>query len=201
MSKKHRNFRSSRNNSLIMKSTEIHANENQANKEQSESLTKIGEIPREQKYLAQTTKITYYSDEFKRAVVKEVLDGHITKSEARQKYGIKGKTCVLDWIRSYEYMQANNQKWVEDPTPKVPSLEELQAENSRLRIELHLVQLQVQEINLMMDIAKCNSVFPNLRNNIPNSMKTPNDHAPEYLRNRFAKFANGITKKIKSILN
>jgi transposase-like protein len=43
----------------------------------------------------------YYSDSFKREVVREVLAGHLSKEEARRKYNIKGGAAVLYWIRKF----------------------------------------------------------------------------------------------------
>ena len=47
-------------------------------------------------------EINQYSDEFKQAVVDEVLSGHISKDEARRRYGIKGKSAVLNWLRKFD---------------------------------------------------------------------------------------------------
>lgn len=46
--------------------------------------------------------ITHYSDEFKLMVIKEVLSGKISKEAVKRKYGIKGKSAVLNWIRKFE---------------------------------------------------------------------------------------------------
>lgn len=48
------------------------------------------------------TRINYYSRTFKLQVVEEVLRGVITKEEARKKYGIKGKSAILNWMRKFE---------------------------------------------------------------------------------------------------
>jgi transposase-like protein len=44
----------------------------------------------------------YYSESFKRDVVREILDGHISKAEAKRKYGIRGCGCIISWIRKFE---------------------------------------------------------------------------------------------------
>lgn len=41
-------------------------------------------------------EIIHFSDEFKKSVIKELLNDHITKDEVRRQYGIKGKSLVLD---------------------------------------------------------------------------------------------------------
>ena len=44
----------------------------------------------------------FYPESFKRDVVREVLDGHISKEEARRKYEIKGNSSIINWIRKFE---------------------------------------------------------------------------------------------------
>jgi len=41
------------------------------------------------------------TDTFKRMVVKEVLNGHLSKAEAKRKYGLKGSSQVINWIRKF----------------------------------------------------------------------------------------------------
>jgi transposase-like protein len=43
----------------------------------------------------------YYSDALKWQVVQDVVQGRLTKEEARRAYGIKAKSAVLYWIREY----------------------------------------------------------------------------------------------------
>jgi len=95
----------------------------------------------------------YYSDDFKRVVVKEVMDGIICKDEARRKYGIGGKSTVLKWIRKFEFSQSN---FMSTPERKFSSrrLQELEAENKRLLEELQLEQLRNRALNVMIDLAE-----------------------------------------------
>lgn len=99
-------------------------------------------------------KVNYYSDEFKRTVVQEVLDGIITKEEARYKYGIKGNSAVLNWIRNFDGSNTivmSQTKRVEQPER---SLKELEAENKRLKEELDVERLRTRALNVMIDIAE-----------------------------------------------
>jgi transposase-like protein len=95
--------------------------------------------------------VNYYSDEFKESVVKEVLDGLICKEEARRRYGIKGKSAVLNWIRKFEGSKTRSMN-KKNKTGK--SLEELEAENARLKQELEIEQLRSRALNVMIDIAE-----------------------------------------------
>lgn len=44
----------------------------------------------------------YYSEEFKLAVVRQVMQGKMTKEGAKRHYNIGGKSLVLKWLRNYE---------------------------------------------------------------------------------------------------
>jgi transposase-like protein len=97
-------------------------------------------------------EITYYSDEFKKSVIKEVQSGQISKEEARRRHGIKGKSAILYWIRKFDPLQAKKMK----KRPRVPKRDttELEAENKRLREELELERLRSLSLNVMIDIAE-----------------------------------------------
>lgn len=96
-------------------------------------------------------EVNHYSDEFKKTVVKEVLNGHISKDEARRRYGIKGKSTVLNWIRKFAESQSYEmKKKILPPTATA----QLEAENKRLREELELERLRVLSLNVMIDLAE-----------------------------------------------
>ena len=99
-------------------------------------------------------KVNHYSDEFKLTVAHEVLDGLICKDEARRKYGIKGKSAVLNWIRKFDQSKSDSMKSKVAIKQTVKSLEDLEAENRRLREELEMEQLRVRALNVMIDIAE-----------------------------------------------
>lgn len=96
--------------------------------------------------------VNYYTDEFKKNVVKEVLEGHICKDEARRRYGIKGKSAVLNWIRKFDASQVHEMK-KQHPIPTQP-LSPLEAENQRLREELAFERLRTLSLNVMIDMAE-----------------------------------------------
>jgi transposase-like protein len=48
-----------------------------------------------------TTPAVQYSEAFKRQVVREFEQGLLNKDQLMEKYGIKGKSRVLDWCRKY----------------------------------------------------------------------------------------------------
>jgi len=98
--------------------------------------------------------VNFYSDEFKRSVVNAVLRGIVSKEEARYKYGIKGKSAVLDWIRKFEGSKTSIMKAEKKFGKTGKSIEELEAENERLKQELELEQLRSRALNVMIDIAE-----------------------------------------------
>jgi transposase len=99
-------------------------------------------------------KVNYYSDEFKRTVIQEVLDGVLSKEEARQKYGIKGNSAVLNWIRNFDGSNTVVMSRTKPFNQPEKSLKELEAENKRLKEELELERLRTRALNVMIDIAE-----------------------------------------------
>jgi transposase len=97
-------------------------------------------------------EVNRYSDEFKKSVVKEVLAGHICKDEARRRYGIKGKSLILYWIRKFDTSGVYQMKKKRQPQQRDTS--ELEAENKRLREELELERLRTLSLNVMIDLAE-----------------------------------------------
>jgi len=97
-------------------------------------------------------KVNYYTDEGKKFIVGEVLSGRLGKDEARRKYGIKGKSSVLDWIRKFDTSYAHPMKTKRQPQQRDTSA--LEAENKRLREELELERLRTLSLNVMIDLAE-----------------------------------------------
>jgi transposase len=94
----------------------------------------------------------HYSEAFKKTVVKEVLSGQLSKEEAKHRYGIKGNSAILNWIRNFDSFQDNGM------TKKQPisdqKIAQLQAENKRLHEEIELERLKVLALNVMIDLAE-----------------------------------------------
>lgn len=53
-----------------------------------------------------------YSESFKRSVCEEHLRTGIPKDRLKEKYGIKGKSAILYWIRKYGYLQEENEQTI-----------------------------------------------------------------------------------------
>jgi transposase-like protein len=97
-------------------------------------------------------EFTYYTDEFKKSVVKEVLEGGVSKNQVRLQHGIKGKTSILNWIRKFAPSQIYEMK--KKRQPKLSATTQLEAENKRLWEELKLERLRVLSLNVMIDLAE-----------------------------------------------
>lgn len=50
-----------------------------------------------------TSGLIFFSDLEKREIIQEVLSGRISKEGARRKYGIRGKSAIQKWMRSFGY--------------------------------------------------------------------------------------------------
>jgi len=73
--------------------------------------------PKIRKKMNLQTKVTQiYSESFKRSVIEEFLEGHLSKIELRRKYNIGGKSAILHWMRQLGYSSHN-------PLPKKPKFE------------------------------------------------------------------------------
>lgn len=100
-------------------------------------------------------ELIYLSDEFKRKVVQEVLSGSLTKQEARFKYGIKGKSAVLTWIRKFGegiyHVESHHRPFM----PEKPKNEkELLARIKKLEQELEDARLKAEAYAKMIEIAE-----------------------------------------------
>lgn len=104
----------------------------------------------------------FFSESLKRSILEQVLNGSITKEEARRRYGIKSRSGVLYWLRNsekYGTCSLNLRNQTMPLKPEKPILPELSAEKLQLRIkelerQLSDEQLRSQAYSLMIDIAE-----------------------------------------------
>ncbi len=99
-------------------------------------------------------EVNYYTDEFKQKVINEVLNGLISKEEARRRYGIRGKSAVLNWMRKFDASKTGYYMVRKKDSLSTKSREELEAENLRLKQELEEERLRNRALNVMIDIAE-----------------------------------------------
>ena len=109
------------------------------------------------KQLLGTPLKTYYSysESFKIKVVKEVEGGVMTKEQARRRYGIRGKSAVLNWCRKYgryEHLGMNRLRF-NTATDGSEELRELRAEKKALEVELETSRLKVTSLEALIEVA------------------------------------------------
>ncbi len=98
-----------------------------------------------------------YDETFKLQVLREVLEGKISKEAARGNYAIRSKSAILEWTCQYSGepgydKRGKSLKKEEDPTAK-----ELSAQSSRilkLEASLRIEKLRTALSNKMIDIAE-----------------------------------------------
>jgi len=85
-----------------------------------------------------TTKRTQkdYSLSFKLQLVEEVEQGHLTKSQAKRKYGIQGDSTVTKWLQKYGNFDWENQ---------VPTTMSKTPEQKTLELEAKIKLLEKQK--------------------------------------------------------
>lgn len=99
-----------------------------------------------------------YNEAFKRKVVTEVLSGRLTKEQARLRYGIGGKTTILDWMRKYAGFKMRTAGC--DPLPILRNMstdeskEELKDKIEQLEAKLEYAELKGRAYQIMVEIAK-----------------------------------------------
>ncbi len=102
-----------------------------------------------------------YSMSFKLEVVREVECGSLTDKEAQLKYGIQGKSTVLNWLRKYGTFDWENQTPSNMAQSKEQRLMELEAKVALLEKQKALLEHQVERadkkaiiFDMMIDIAE-----------------------------------------------
>ena len=102
-----------------------------------------------------------YSESLKREVVREIHLGNLSKTEARNKYDIRGHTAVLKWIRKFEeegslskirmmdYKKENKDGLIK----RIKELER-QLEDEKIRAEGYSKMIDIAEDQLKISIRK-----------------------------------------------
>lgn len=99
-----------------------------------------------------------YTEAFKRAVCDEHLRKGTPKNQLKAKYGIKGKTAILNWLRKFGYIETVKK---EQPLiigmakkAKPQDQEALQAKVKQLEKALEQAQLEKEAWKLMVEVAE-----------------------------------------------
>ena len=109
-----------------------------------------------------------FSEPFKRSIVEQIISGSISKEGARQRYGIKGKSAILNWQRNYEKYGRCSLNLCSYPMPLKssksnqvePSQEDLKARIKQLERQLEDEQLRSEAYSRMIDAAETELKVP-----------------------------------------
>ena len=96
----------------------------------------------------------YFSESFKIQIVREIESGKATQSELTRKYGIKGHSTVLRWLRKYGSLPLSTKKKCETMN-HLNNEELLRYENEikELKKELESSRMRNVVLETMIDVA------------------------------------------------
>ncbi|MCF6271391.1 MAG: transposase [Melioribacteraceae bacterium] len=98
-----------------------------------------------------------YSESFKLKVVREVLSGNFTSKEsARQHFGIRSKSAILDWMRLYSGAEGIDKagRLMKDRDNMSEEIAKQSMRIKELEAALRKEELKVDLSNAFIDIAK-----------------------------------------------
>jgi len=111
---------------------------------------------------------------FKLGVVKEVESGQLSVTGAKRKYGIQGRSTVLNWLRKYGSFDWENQTPSNMPKPPLQKILELEQKVKLLEKQKKLLERQVEQadkksiiFDMMIDIAEKEYNIPIRKNYLP----------------------------------
>lgn len=115
-----------------------------------------------------------YTMSFKLNVVQEVELGQLTVTQAKNKYGIQGRSTVLTWLRKYGNFDWENQSPSEmskSPSQKILELEAkvklLEKQKNRLEDQLKYSDDKAVIFDMMINIAEKEYNIPIRKNSLP----------------------------------
>jgi transposase-like protein len=115
-----------------------------------------------------------YTMPFKLGVVKEVESGHLSVTGAKRKYGIQGRSTVLNWLRKYGSFDWENQtpsNMSKSPEQKIMELEQkvklLEKQKKFLEKQVEHADKKSIIFDMMIDIAEKEYNIPIRKNSSP----------------------------------
>jgi len=129
-----------------------------------------------EKYVKRTQRD--YSMTFKLEVVSEVERGLLTVTAAKRKYGIQGRSTVLNWLRKYGKFDWENQTPWNMPKSTERKLLELEQKVKLLEKQKRFLEKQVAQsdkkaviFDMMIDLAEKEYNIPIRKNSLPEQSK------------------------------
>ncbi|MBU2466673.1 MAG: hypothetical protein KJ615_10050 [Bacteroidetes bacterium] len=104
-------------------------------------------------------KVNQFPDELKFKIVQEYVQSSISKKDLMQKYGVRGNSCIMNWMRKFglsypteAQIKVNNQVTKEIKKPRQER--ELEQKLKTLEQELEYEKLRTKALNTLIDIAE-----------------------------------------------
>lgn len=126
----------------------------------------------EDKYIRRSQKD--YSMSFKLSVVQEVEQGLLSVTGAKRKYGIQGRSTVLNWLRKYGNFDWENQTPSNMPKSKDQKILELEQKVKLLEKQKAFLEHQAERsdkkaifFDMMIDMAEKEFNIPIRKNSLP----------------------------------
>jgi transposase-like protein len=103
--------------------------------------------------------VNHYTDEFKYKVVQEYLSTDLSQVALLKKYGIRGSTCILNWMRKFGLEKPNDEQIkilqaMSKASEKTLYERELEKKVKELEQLLEHEKLRTTALNTMIDIAE-----------------------------------------------
>ncbi len=115
-----------------------------------------------------------YSMSFKLQLVSEVERGELSVTSAKRKYGIQGRSTVLNWLRKYGSFDWENQTPSNMPKTPEQRIMELEAKVKLLEKQKKFLEKQVDHadkkstiFDMMIEIAEKEYNIPIRKNSLP----------------------------------
>lgn len=115
-----------------------------------------------------------YTMSFKLSVVQEVEKGELSYRQAQLKYGIQGRSTVLEWLRKYGNFDWENQTpstMAKSPEQRIIELEQklrqLEKQNNRLKAQATQSEKKAILFDMMIDLAEKEYNIPIRKNSKP----------------------------------
>jgi transposase len=104
-------------------------------------------------------KVNQFTDEFKHQVVQEYLETDLSQVELQKKYGIKGSSSILNWMRKFGLKEPSEdqikiRQVMSKETEKTSHERELEAKVKELEKLLEHEKLRTLALDTMIDIAE-----------------------------------------------
>ena len=103
--------------------------------------------------------VNHFTDEFKFMVIQEYLNSDISQMELMEKHGIRGASCISNWMLKFggnkvTDEQISIQKTMSKEVDKTPQERRLEAKIKELEKALEQERLRTLALNTMINIAE-----------------------------------------------